>query len=163
MSQATKRTARQKHSFDSSNKSAAIDNSRRFFLCELVGELNLAFDSQIRAHNLEIESYGVFLNAFVSTEIDIHAGATVRSTNQDAKNGSNTDSNIGSVRAADFNNDSADTSHSKGVSTADFNNDSTDISPSEGVSNPIWPIVKKEKHEAISSIRRICAFGNNNG
>ena len=69
MSQATKRTARQKHSFGSSNKSAAIDHSRRFFLCELVGELNLAFDSQIRAHNLEIKSYGVSQNAFGSIDI----------------------------------------------------------------------------------------------
>ena len=35
-----------------------------------------------------------------------------------------------------------------------------DISPSEGVSNPVSPIVKKEKQTAISPIRKIYVFRN---
>ena len=118
-----------------------------------------SFVSQIRAQNLDIKSYGISQNAFGSIDLDIHADATARSANQDAQNGSNTDSNNVSVRSADFMNGSADMSPFEGVSTADFNNNSADTSSSEGVSNPILPITKKEKHEAISSIRRICAFG----
>ena len=118
-----------------------------------------AFDSQIQAHNLEMESYGILQNAFRTIDLDIHADATARSANQDAQNGFTTDSNNVSVRSAVFMNGSADMSSFEGVSTADFNNNSADTSPSEGVSNPILPIMKKEKHEAISSIRRICAFG----
>ena len=44
--------------------------------------------------------------------------STARSANQDTQNGSNTDSNKGEVKNADFSKDSADTSPSEGVSTA---------------------------------------------
>ena len=74
------------------------------------------------------------------------ADATARSATQDTQNGSNVDSNNGSMNNADFNNDSADTSPFEGVSTADFNNDSADTPPSKGVSTADFKMILLIRH-----------------